>query len=588
MTTIPSIGEHAILEQVGERSFALGQQYVESDAIFEARQQGMSLKARCEGTSGGPYRVQVNFDGDRIKDASCSCPVGEGGHCKHVAALLLTWLRDPAQFMEIEETETALERRSKAELIALIKQMLRQQPTLELLLETPLPVAGARPQRVDGETYRRQVAAVFRGVEYEWGEEIGIASELDAIKAIGDGFLEQGQYANALAVYEAILTRVLDQFESFSDEGGELGGVVTDCVDGLGACLAAETDTVTREAILRQLFAVFQADTGFGGFGLSDAVPELLMSHASADERQLVADWVWKALPTGGNWSGDFARQTYGAFLLQLRADTLQDEEYLRISRETGRLHDLVARLLALGRVDEAIAEAARADDHPLLGLADLLAQHEQGEAAERLVRERSATSQDRRLQVWLKDRYRARNDLAAALDIALPLFRAMPDLGQYRELRTLAQQLDRWEALRPELLTALRDSRHTNLLIEVYLDDGDIDRALETLNAAQAPGARVGYGFHHFPGAIELKVAEAAEASRPQAAREIYQRYAERLIEARGRENYQVASTLLAKVRDLYARLGDQEEWTHAIAALREKNRALRALKDELARAGL
>lgn len=47
--------------------------------------------------------------------------MGTGGRCKHVVALLLTWIDDPGAFMETETLMTTLENRSKAQLIALIE-----------------------------------------------------------------------------------------------------------------------------------------------------------------------------------------------------------------------------------------------------------------------------------------------------------------------------------------------------------------------------------------------------------------------------------------------------------------------------------
>jgi hypothetical protein len=40
--------------------------------------------------------------------------------------------------------------------------------------------------------------------------------------------------------------------------------------------------------------------------------------------------------------------------------------------------------------------------------------------------------------------------------------------------------------------------------------------------------------------------------------------------------------------VRDLYRDLGEQSAWQALIADLRERHRSLRALKEELAKAGL
>jgi len=59
-------------------------------------------------------------------------------------------------------------------------------------------------------------------------------------------------------------------------------------------------------------------------------------------------------------------------------------------------------------------------------------------------------------------------------------------------------------------------------------------------------------------------------------------------MIGMRERKNYQAACTYLVKVRALYEKLGEGDAWTSYITALREQNRNLRALKEELARAGL
>src|SRR5262249_23428658 len=157
MSTPPSVTEKIIRDQVGERNYNLGEQYYDDGAVLDTRRQENTLKAKCEGQCGGPYRVEITFAGNGIQDADCSCPVGSGGSCKHVAAVLLAWKNEPNEFQEVENLETALERRSKAELIALVKQMLRREPDLESLLETPLPAKGKRSQRASADVYQRQV-----------------------------------------------------------------------------------------------------------------------------------------------------------------------------------------------------------------------------------------------------------------------------------------------------------------------------------------------------------------------------------------------------------------------------------------------
>ncbi len=590
MSTIPPINEQTIRTLVGEQSFQRGQQYFRNDAIFDTRRQGMTLKARCEGSRPEAYRVEVTFNDTGVANAFCSCPIG--GYCKHVAALLLTWLDRPEEFIEQPDVDTILERYDKPELIALVKRMLQREPDLESLL----PTVGKQRGPVNPEIYLRQVETVFRRSGYEWGAESEIAGELLNIKAVGDGFLQQKDYANAVTVYEAIMKGFLEDVTSYSDEGGDLRSVINDCVEDLRTCLEdVHDDKALREKVIQILFAIFRADVDAGGIGLSDEVPTILLEETTAEERRMIAGWVRKEISGKTDWSSRFRDQWYGRFLLNLEADTLDDEAFLRICRETGRIHDLVDRLLALGRVDEATREAEQGSDYDLLTLANIFVEHGHESVAERLIQERSKRSDDTRLLEWLKNYYKTRKNYTAALECAEALFCKHPNLASltaYHEMRDLASQLGRWDAVRQRLLDFLSQSQNTSLLIQIALDEGDLDKALELLKAQQkhAQGYQGMYGYRYSPGygSIALEVAKAAEEKRPREAIEIYQKYAERLIDQRGRENYQTASNYLKRVRELYGRLGENEEWTKYITGLRERNKSLRALKEELAAARL
>ncbi len=145
-----------------------------------------------------------------------------------------------------------------------------------------------------------------------------------------------------------------------------------------------------------------------------------------------------EAIPKGEASTTSWRREAYGGFLLDLELDTLDDEAFLRVCRETGRVHDLADRLLSLGRIEEA------------------------------------------------------------------------------------------------------------------------------------------------------LQVARAVAETRPHAALEIYRQQVERLIDGRNRGSYGEAARLLAQMRGIYTKLGESEAWSSYIEELRERYRSLRALKEELAAAGI
>src|SRR5579884_541737 len=387
--------------------------YYRNGAIFDTRRQGTTLKARCQGSRSEAYRLWVTLGPSGAADADCSCPVGDGGYCKHVAALLLTWINHPNDFREVEDLEAGLEARSKGELIALIKQMLLREPDLEVLLETPLPVPGERRPPVDAEIYRRQAAAAFRYPEYDDYDAGGsVAAELDPIVAIAQGFADQGDAVSAYRVYESVLSEVCENYESFQDEEGELAGVAQGCVEGLGRCLdLTKNDPTTREAILRALLDAYHSDLVCGGVGLADAAPELIEQRTSPDERRMVARWVRELIGKDGPGRSDWTRQALGGFLLDLELETLDDDEYIRICRESGRTRDLVQRLLDLGRLDEAIVAIRDQQNYAVLGMAAIFEAHGHGDAIEKILVDRSRQRDDVDVLTWLMQRSEARGD---------------------------------------------------------------------------------------------------------------------------------------------------------------------------------
>ena len=581
---VPPLTEQAIRRWVGEASYGRGLGYYRGGHILQPRRQGSTLKARCIGSEEQPYRVQVNLDEHGIASGSCTCYVGAGGQCKHAAALLLCWLHEPERFQEQASLEATLEARSKAELIALIRRMLNRYPDLEPLLEIPLVADGSDLPPVDAEMLQKQVQSAFYGGD-DWHADRVVPEELEELAGLGDAYAGQERWAEAAAIYQAVIDAILGYYGWVQDDTWELAPIVDDCVAGLGECLRGTQAPDQRDAILRALFEMCRWDVEHGGVEMGMDASFILLEDAKAEEKRRIAGWVRDAMPPSGatanDWSATYRRQVYGGLLLGLEEKQADDETFMRICRETGRWHDLVDRLLALGRVDEAAEVARERDDNALLGLADLLIQHGHASLAEELVRERAAGSRDWRFPEWLKRRARARGDLAEALAVAETQFWQRPNLAGYQEMRDLARQMGGWDTRRGALLARLGDNEHYRLLTEIHLEEGEIDRALETLG--QVLASRSGWG-----GDLTVRVAQVAEEVRPRAALHLYQQQAERLIAARGRSNYVTAASHLTRVCALYQSLGEPGAWEAYVARLREDNRRLPALKQELDRAGL
>lgn len=584
------IPDQLIEAQVGPRNMARGHGYVAQDALFAGRRAGQTLSAACHGSRAEPYRVEVVFGEGGVERADCTCPVGASGQCKHVAALLLAYRDDPQAFVEMEDADESLARRSKEELIALIKHMVRRAPALAFLVHTPLHSADARDDRVaSAERYYRQATSVFENVGLSWETGEVVARDLETLEEIGDGFLEAGAPAHASAVFQGVSAAVIEHYEQVHDEEGDIASVVARCVAGLGACLASEgLPAERRRTVLQVLFDIVRADMDLGGMGLGNGVPAAILAHTTAEERHMVARWVREAMPgdEAMDWTASYKRVAYGGLLLDLEADVLDDEAYIDLCRRTGRTVDLVARLLAGGQEEAALAEARAAEDSHLPMIANLLVQQQNGLArddlAEALMEERARTSASARILDWLVQHYQARGNPAAALDAVVRRFRRWPGLPGYEEARALARALGRWDEVRPTLQSVIEEGQHVALRIRVHLVEGELDAALAALFSTEASRK----SLYHWE--VAMEVAAAAERQRPEAALDLYRRYAEELIARRGRPSYQLACHYLRKVRALHTRLGAEEAWQGYIDTLRQQNRRLPALQDELAAAQL
>ncbi|MBW6474954.1 MAG: SWIM zinc finger family protein, partial [Anaerolineaceae bacterium] len=470
----PTLSSTAIQAWVGPASFSKGEAYYFQNAIFEARRQGLNLTARCRGSSAPSYRVQVVLDAKGIASAHCSCPVGGGGHCKHVAALLLTWLEKPGTFQATENINSILTQRNKGELIAIILQMLQHDPDLAYLLEVPSLVSGSAAQSIDPQVIRLQVKGAFSsaGVEWGWRNPVEITADLEGLLRVADRYLEIKDDPNAATIYRVVSEEVMQYKDILmQDDEGSLGWLVNVCISALADCLDVIQTPSERLDILHSLLNIYLADLELGGLFIADEVPGILFDHATSPEKDHLAEWIRPVLPGLDGW----AAETLGGLFLELQEGKLQTDEYLEICRQTGRLNDLVGKLLALDRVEEAVSEARTANDYRLLSLATLFVDQGFGSLGEQLILDRTKDSRDSRLWEWLRDHAIAQGDLAKALSLALNLFWNRPSLANFLEIKKIAGQHDQWLNLRSELMTKLRDENRFELLAEIYLDEEEI-----------------------------------------------------------------------------------------------------------------
>ena len=587
MTAPPSITEASIQAHIDPRSFKRGLSYANAGRVVRTRRLGRTLKAHCIGTAPQPYQLHATISDEGAIVADCSCPVGCGGRCKHVAALLLTWLAAPDDFIEVEDLSTTLERKTKEELIDLLLGIAAVHPQVELQLER----ATNGDAGVGIAFYRGQVEALLGRSGWGWddygGYGFSVGRELPALVDQADAMGERGDWRGAATAYRGVLEGIIGSDAVNYDESGELIMIGSRCILGLGNCLGYLDDPSERGSVVNALFEAYCHDIDeWGGLGLADVVPELLVEMTTPEERAEIREMVRRVLPPEDGW----AHWAYANLLFMLESELFDDEAYLAQCRELGLFARLVDRLLELGREDEALDVAADASPEDLYRLLPNFTDYQLDDRVEPVVAQRVSESHGvtmlfgagAALEDWLKMRYTARGDIAAALALAQRTFKSRPTMALYQEVRELATSAGEWSDIRPGLLSWLAE-RSPELLIEIHLDEGELDEAIEV---SRRPNLSSPYYFYGAD--IRLRLAEAAATTRPDVAIEIYLERADQLIAARGREKYKTAAVMLGRARDIYDTIGRFEEWEEHINRLRSDNTRLWALREELDRANL
>src|SRR5215210_5177821 len=105
---LPRLTEAHVREMASEKSFERGVDYYRDGAVFEPVRQALELRAQCEGSDYEPYQVSATLTKSGIAETSCTCPYDYGGVCKHIVALLLTYVHKPQAFRSVPPLSTLL------------------------------------------------------------------------------------------------------------------------------------------------------------------------------------------------------------------------------------------------------------------------------------------------------------------------------------------------------------------------------------------------------------------------------------------------------------------------------------------------
>ena len=578
MTTkeqLPTLTAEHIHTLASAQSFERGSSDFHDGAILDPICQGMELRASCEGSEYEPYQVSATLTADGVGQTSCACPYDWGGICKHIVALLLTYVHTPHVFRVIPVLEVLLAHHSKADLITLIDAMLKREPSLIALVALSAPTSQEQPR--DSSSYRRQLQRVLqRGTLYT------IEAELQALQNIAERLAQVGEWYHAGTVYHVLLSETVchygDELQML-DEQGDISLVVDACAAGLSTCLREGTpDSGMRRAWLEVLVDAVLTDIALGGIGLAPSAREAVLAHATA------ADWAWlePCIRAQIQKSLGWMREALVHFLSAGQVRQGRDAEAAALIRTLGTPEQQVCLLVQEGKIDEAL----RCMPQILTGKPGLVTQF-----ADALVAVGADTAavtlmtrhaQGKGGSSWCTDLlvkyYHEHGTPQETVAWQQQAFLQHPSVEAFKGLRQASRKVGTWDQVRAEVLKALEHERHIGSLIDIALHEGDVLRALALLPRVSLAGWRD----------YQAEVARAAEKAYTQKAIEIYKEMVEYAISRRRRRTYQQTAQYLKGIKALYTRLQAPSDWEAYVQTLRAHSVHLPVLHDELQKARL
>ena len=570
-TGLPRLDEGDVRRLATARSFERGEEYYLSEAVFDTQRRGNTITAQVEGSRYQPYRVTVVLDPAGVQHADCTCTYDWGGICKHIVAVLLTYVHEPDVFAVRLDPSEMLADLDAGILRTLLADVIERHPDLQDEVEARLALHRAqgepaeekphkRRSSLDPDLIRRRVVGILHSLDglrhsQAYWEVSGMVDGLCQLLQEARDFVAADDAESALTILRALGEEVIETYPEFEYAETDVAEFIKDMGDPLAeALLSCDLSPDRRQQWEDRLSRWAEHLQGYGIYEPVDAARAALRG--------------WDAEPDEGE-------EEFAADLVDARLNILERRgeaaEFLNLARDAGRHLRYALKLVEMDRareaVDYALAHLAQAEE--ALTLAERL--RETGNLAGATAVAECGLGLEghrHRLGTWLGDVAAGLGQVELALRARMVAFEDRPSLEGYRAVCLLAG--DHWPELQPGLLDLARQGALDDALVDILLYEGS-DRMVDE---AIAVAEREAWNYRMLE-----KVADAVIAIRPDWVIRVSQAQAEGLIDRVQSKYYAAAVRWLAKVRAAHLSAGREEEWRTYLGGLRRRHHRKRAL---------
>lgn len=525
---LPTLTEAIVREGTAAETFRRGQEYYHEGAVGEITRRGDLFQAEVEGSDIYPYTVTLRTDAAGLIEAGCTCPYDWGGWCKHIVAVLLTLIDDPQSVAERPSLDTLLAGAGEDQLRQIVHRLveIRQvtTETIEGLLAQPTPSAASPPHSPAPEPApARNISAAVKAARREVRDEVRglnrfssseaywlVGGVVDGVRSVASHvteYLNNGDAATALAVLDAITDEYLSVWEELDDSDGDASALFYDLSPlWTEALLSADLDETAREDWTEKLVEYAGNLADFGVDNVFDS-PRVAITEgwdAPYVQQALAGEPIELAEDEEEDEDlDDLLLADGGLELIQARLNILERQgrfdEFLNFAGAMGVPDRRATMLVRLGRTEEALSDGLErlhtADE--ALSLARAFRESDDLERALQVAEHglslparwdsysvyQATAPLPGELAIWTRDLAHELGHPELALRAARIAFEHEASLGSYLRTREIAG--DSWDALRPDLLTYLREHRsaHPAGHVDIFLHEGLINDAVTAVS---------------------------------------------------------------------------------------------------------
>ena len=260
-----------------------------------------------------------------IATTDCSCPYDWEGDCKHIVALLLTYIHEPEAMLSLEPLFATLAAKPKSSLLKVISELLKRAPQLAHIIQvyadipTPPPDSGPLPLVA---VYREQIDNIFGDSFFEQHQLYYVVTQLEDMRQQAEFLTQLDETERALSILHALIHQSIVRYSDTLDNN-ELLQFIDECITSFTQIVADAPESVSIQEHCRMLLQLsFDVEESFTSV-LTYFLERVCSTQETADLQVMVEQNLDK--------SPD--RQAHVHLLLGLYVQSGRTEDGLRLAQ---------------------------------------------------------------------------------------------------------------------------------------------------------------------------------------------------------------------------------------------------------------